>query len=432
MVVARQFGEGVKAGIAFEDQMARISTLLDDETMPIMNDLSDGVASMARRFGVSTDILAKGLFDVISAGVDARDSLKVLEVGARTAKGGFADTAVTLDGMTTVMNSYRLGAEDAERVSDLMFTTMKEGKTTIEELSENISKLAPLADAAGLSLEQMFAAVATAVKIEKTDKTMTAIRAAMIAAAKDGRSLLDVLEEMQGQDLEGILGAGFEKRAAQGIALLAGNYEELQMQLRNAENAAGAMNQAFLKMQSTSKTSVARIREDSASIGRDIATLLTETEALPTVGRGTGALASMVRLARIGGAFDPSSELFGKLRAAVERGGGIDISRLLGVATSDIATGVVEGLDEDEAGVNTAQAPGIQQLPSTILATNASFANQIDQLRRIGGASGGFAGPTTTQQSPVDILRAWLPGIAQTIDTIARQQPPQNNGVIYR
>jgi hypothetical protein len=41
-------------------------------------------------------------------------------------------------------------------ISDKLFATQKVGKTTIEELSKSIGRIAPLAKAAGLSLDRNF------------------------------------------------------------------------------------------------------------------------------------------------------------------------------------------------------------------------------------------------------------------------------------
>jgi len=266
--------EVVTQAAEFEHQMASVSTMLKTNIGPTTAAFTDQVQEMSREFGQGKDVLAKGLFDILSAGVDSAKAIDVLTVSTKAAIGGATDTAQAVDGITTVLNAFKLEAEEATEVADLMFNTVREGKITFEELSQNISKFAPLAAAAGLDIQDMFAAVATAVKIEKPERAMTALTAAMVSSTKQGKSLLAVVKELQGADLAQILGEGFDKQAAQGIALLANNYEEFTKQLGLSREAMGLSEEAFKKMEKTSKTTMDKIVQNVKSMATDIGDIL--------------------------------------------------------------------------------------------------------------------------------------------------------------
>ena len=222
--------------------------MLDDQAMHHMPAYSRSVRRLAKDYRDSTGSIGKGLYDILSAGVTPGKALRVLEVSAKAAKAGRSDTATAVDGITTILNAYQFEAERAASVSDLMFTVVKDGKITFQQLAENIGTIAPTAKAARLELVDLAAVIATAVKVEKPERAMTAIRAAIMHAAKEGESLLDLVKRFEGKNLEQILAGGLAKRAATGIALLAGNYATLREEMKRMRNSAGATEKAFAKI----------------------------------------------------------------------------------------------------------------------------------------------------------------------------------------
>jgi len=275
--------EAVTQAAEFEHQMASVSTMLKTNVGPTTAAFTDQVQEMSREFGQGKDVLSKGLFDILSAGVDAAKAIDVLTVSTKAAIGGATDTAQAVDGITTVLNAFKLEAEEATEVADLMFNTVREGKITFEELAQNISKFAPLAAAAGLDIKDMFAAIATAVKIEKPERAMTALTAAVVSATKQGKSLLTVVKDLQGADLAQILGEGFDKQAAQGIALLANNYEEFNKQLELSKDTIGLSEKAFEQMEKTAKTSIDKTTQNIKSAITDIGSMLNNSGILKFV-----------------------------------------------------------------------------------------------------------------------------------------------------
>ena len=237
----------VRQGHQFRQEMANVSTMLDDVGMKLLPAMTKGLLKMSGEFGQSTSTLSKGLYDILSAGIPAADAMKVLEVASRAAIGGMTDTATSVDALTTVLNSYGLEASRASDVSDVLFQIVKDGKITYAQLAENIGKLAPTAKTAGMTIREMGAAIATMVKVEAPERAMTAIRAAMFHAAKAGETLFDLVRKFKGADLETILGAGIEKRAAQGVAILANNFDVLEEEMKKFQDVSGAAGAAYEK-----------------------------------------------------------------------------------------------------------------------------------------------------------------------------------------
>lgn len=185
---ATAFASAAKSSYDFEKEfqknmleVATISTQVEGS----MTDFMNRVMAITQEIPVKAPEAAKALYQIVSAGHDGADGMKVLEVSARSAIGGMTDTATAADAITTLINAYKLSADDAERVSDQLFTTARLGKTTFGELGQSIAQVAPIAASYGVEMDQVLAAVATLTKSgTPTAQAMTQIRASIIGTSK--------------------------------------------------------------------------------------------------------------------------------------------------------------------------------------------------------------------------------------------------------
>jgi len=169
-------GLAIRSAVKFETQMAMVSTMLDDVSMKRMPRFTRGIHDLSREFGESTATLAKGLYDILSASIAPEKALEVLRTSAKSAVGGFTSTAISADAITTILNSYGLSASYAGDVSDKLFATVKRGKLTFEELASGIGKAAATAAIAGVSLDELLAAVSTITRAGiSSDQAMTSV-----------------------------------------------------------------------------------------------------------------------------------------------------------------------------------------------------------------------------------------------------------------
>lgn len=184
-----------KQAIAFESAMTEVATLTN--TMD-MSKLTKEVKDLSAQFGSDKITQAKALYQVISAGAStAAEATQVLTVANKLAVGGVTDVATAADGLTSALNAYGLKAEQALDVSDMMFTAMKAGKTTIGELSKNIGKLAPIAAQAGVGMDELLAATAAVTKTGlDTSMTMNSLRQAIASILKPSSEAADTAEAL--------------------------------------------------------------------------------------------------------------------------------------------------------------------------------------------------------------------------------------------
>ncbi len=182
----------------FEQSFTNVLTLMSEaERKKFGGFLRQGSIDLMKNYGFAVQDVNKALFDSISAGVKAGDSIKFMNEAAKLAKGGVTSLSIAVDGMTSIMNAYRLEAKDAEKVSAAFFTAQKYGKTTVEELASTIGRVAPIAANAKISYQELLSALAllTSQGIS-TDEATTALNSTINALTNASPQAAKALEEM--------------------------------------------------------------------------------------------------------------------------------------------------------------------------------------------------------------------------------------------
>ena len=271
--LSRAVGGAVRDFAKFQQGMAQVSTMLTKQTMHLLPKMSEAVRELSVQYGESTTTLSKGLYDILSASIDASKALDVLEVSAMAAKGGMTSTGTAADALTTILNSYGMEADQALKVSDILFATVAGGKTTFDELAQSVGMVSALSATAGLSFEEVGASLATMTRAGlSTSMAVTALKAVVtnflspqkqsIEVAKKFGVVLNAntlkteglagvlvkLKDARAEDVSAIFG---NIRALTGMATLLQQVEGYQNDLNNTTNASGRSQAAFDKNTST-------------------------------------------------------------------------------------------------------------------------------------------------------------------------------------
>lgn len=260
---ATAFAQAAKSSYDFEKEfrknmleVATISTQVTDDMTGFINQ----VMSITQEIPIKAPEAAKALYSIVSAGHDGADGMKILEVSAKAAVGGLTETETAADAVTTILNAYKMSAEEAGTVSDQLFTTVRLGKTTFGELGASIAQVAPIAAAYGISIDQVLGAVASLTKQgTPTAQAMTQIRAAIQGtagelgdAAFQGRTFqeaLQLINEKAGgsaSKMKEMLGT--DEGLAATLALTGKNAKSAASDLGELQSSLGATEAAFEKM----------------------------------------------------------------------------------------------------------------------------------------------------------------------------------------
>jgi TP901 family phage tail tape measure protein len=262
-----------KAFADFEEQMANVSTMLSDQSTKYLPLYSNAIRDMSVEFGESTSTLSQGLYNVLSASIDAGDAIGVLETSVKAAKAGMTDTSTATYAITGILNAYGVQADRAGQVSDVLFSTVKSGQTTFRELAPVVGRVTAISSEAGVSFEQVSAALSTITRGGiATDEAVTGLRQALIAlqgqhkeavqiaaaygvelsasslAAEGLAGMLDKLSTLSDETLKDIFS---EVRARTALTVLMKDQEGFLRDYEQALNSAGMTERAFSKMTKT-------------------------------------------------------------------------------------------------------------------------------------------------------------------------------------
>ena len=275
-----------KGAVDFEDAMAKVNTIADtSDTGVTLEELEKQIISLSDETGVAATEIADNVYNAISAGQQTGDAVNFVGEATKLAVAGFAETGDALDILTTIMNAYGLEAEDVTRVSDVLISTQNLGKTTVAELSSAMGKAIPTAKANGVQIEDLAGAyavmtsngIATAETTTYLNSMMNELGKESSTVAKafakgtehikkggltmkeamdegweltDVLSILDEQAYVSGTTLANMFGSAEAGKAA---TVLWDNAEKLNDAVSAMEDSAGATDEAFAKMDTTSR-----------------------------------------------------------------------------------------------------------------------------------------------------------------------------------
>jgi TP901 family phage tail tape measure protein len=187
-------GASAKMSNDFDKGISEINSLLPAATRDFKG-LKESVRSVSLALGTDLADGAGAAYQAISAGVPKDNIVSFLTVATKAAIAGVTDTEVAVDGITTVMNAWKAEAGSATDVADVMFTAVKNGKTTFQELSSSMFQVAGIAPELGVDFKEIAASAAqmTSQGIP-TSVAMTQMRASMVALAKPNAEMVKLLE----------------------------------------------------------------------------------------------------------------------------------------------------------------------------------------------------------------------------------------------
>lgn len=303
--------------VQVENGIREVTTLLDtggDVGDAAFNRIKAGIKDLSNEMGVAQDVLVGGLYQAISAGVPEDNAFEFMQVAAKAAIAGVTDTETAVDGLTTIINAFGLEAADAEKVADSMFATVQGGKTNFEQLSRSLFQAAPAAAAAGVSFQEVNAAIATLTAAGvPTRVAATQIRAALVGLQRPSKELDVIFQKLgfataaQAIESEGLVFAlDAVNDAAEGetgalmtllgsveavgaAQVLAGTgAEKFTQEMERQEDSAGAVTIAFDKMEQSSARTFERTKVAVVNAAMSLAEVM-----LPVLEKVAGAIGTV-------------------------------------------------------------------------------------------------------------------------------------------
>jgi TP901 family phage tail tape measure protein len=301
----RGIGASVRATVDFDRAMRNVNSIAQLSEGRFQR-LSQSVLKLAGPTAQAPGTLAAGLYDLVSSGFDASESLSILRASAKAATAGLTTTEVSTAAVAAVLNAYKRPASDAQEVSDVLFRTVDRGVISFESLAGSIGNVLGPAAQLGIPIEDVGASIATMTKQGFSgEESVVRLAQAMIAFLKPSAGMKAAFKELgvaSGEELirqKGLQGAieavrnstdgsatatsklFQEKRALQAVLALTGkNAKGAAKDIDGLRDSTGATDRA-LSQQSKSiafkwDRLKARISAAVIRIGTDIAGILTD------------------------------------------------------------------------------------------------------------------------------------------------------------
>lgn len=263
----------IKMSNDFETAMAKVSTIADTTKTP-MATLKEQVIDLSNIVGTGVTDIAEAQYQAISAGIDTASSVDFVGIAVKAAKGGFTDTTTAVNGLTTVLNAYKKGADEAAAISDQMLIAQNFGKTSFGEMASSMGKVIPIASSLDISTQELFSSIAVLTKNGiATSESVTGLKAAFSNilkpssdAAKYAKSIglefnaahlqsvgwsqmLQEIKEKTGGNTEAMGRLFGSTEALNSVLVLAGKgSEDFSTAMKMMQNSTGATQAAYEKM----------------------------------------------------------------------------------------------------------------------------------------------------------------------------------------
>lgn len=209
--VTGSFYKAISGAYSLDAALVETSTLING-TAAQMDFLRRSAQEMADQFGGNATDQVNAFYQAISAGAtNVHDAAKLLKAANLLATGGVTDVTTAVDIITTAMNAYAKSGMTAAHASDILFTGVRDGKTTVAELAQGLGRAIPFAASLGVSFSQLVAAVAAlTTQGQSTDLAVTGVRAAIAGILKPSRQARLLAHDLKIQFNEtGLAAKGF-------------------------------------------------------------------------------------------------------------------------------------------------------------------------------------------------------------------------------
>lgn len=133
-----------------------------------VSDVSESTLAAIKKLGTevpqSMGDVAKAAYDALSAQVSENDLLPLLKASSDLAVLGMSDLTTATNATIVALATFGQDGVDSAMAADILFETVRRGRTTLSELAGDFPKVASTASAFGVSMAEVGAVMATLTK----------------------------------------------------------------------------------------------------------------------------------------------------------------------------------------------------------------------------------------------------------------------------
>ena len=212
----------------FNDSFLEIASLTD-ATDASLATFKDSIVDYAQTSGKSFEDINGAIYSAISAGVDYSNSLDFLQTAEELSVVGRADLNATTLSLASTLNAYGESTDKASNYSDVLFTIVREGITTIPELTGVLGIVTGIAASAEIPFADLGAAIAalTAAGLP-TSQALTGLRGIIAAMIKPSQEATDLAKDLGiNFGAETLAADGLQKTLQEVVTATGGNIDKM-------------------------------------------------------------------------------------------------------------------------------------------------------------------------------------------------------------
>ena len=394
----------------FGDSFNEITTLISAPADSIDSFRQD-IINYARDSTQSFEDINSAIYNAISSGQDYATALDFITQAEQLAIATKADLNQSVNVLRPTMNAFGAATDEAADYADILFTTVRTGKTTLDELEPVLANVTGIAASGGIPFADLSASIAGLTAAgAPTAQAVTQIRSALVAILAPTDSAREAAEQLHVQlGAEAVAAHGLDGVFRQLYDATGGNLEQMRLLIPRIEganaaiilgqdasggyansldamaNRAGAATVAYGLMADNFSLTNQRLINNLRATLIDVGTPLLDDWA--DIARGLGQIFEGVSIGIADGAFDPIFEIvqnFGQAIAAdlagiaaampealsqIDWSGIVTAFQTLGTAATNVFSNVFGDLDltdaDDLATAIQAIISGIEALINT-------------------------------------------------------------------
>lgn len=122
--------------------------------------MRDGILQISQTVGIGASEMADGMYDIVSGGFAGAEALHILKAAAQGAKAEGADLSIMAQGLTAIMATYHIPADQAVQTTNALSAASGLAKGSLQEFTGSLSTVLPIAAKVGISFAEVSAATA--------------------------------------------------------------------------------------------------------------------------------------------------------------------------------------------------------------------------------------------------------------------------------
>ena len=193
----------------FDRGMREVWTLLPDLSEDAFGKMQKDVLQFSKDMKVLPEDTIPAVYQALSLGVPKGGLFDFLETANKLAVGGVTGLGKSVTALRSIVKGMGLDIEDSGKVSDILFTTMKKGATTITELADQFPKVTTFASGLGITVEELGATFATLTGVTgNTAEVSTQMRGLFTEMSKSGTTLSKTFSGLTGKSFKQFVKGG--------------------------------------------------------------------------------------------------------------------------------------------------------------------------------------------------------------------------------